>query len=199
MWFALNVSNVKTCHFLLSKGAKVRSQVLNRRSSASSRRHPHADARRLCPCQVRTRDFVQAATLSTGAQLRRSLVNWAADQLTLHETFWRVALFGMHVSSGSPQLSKLRSIQSARELVADYVGVKRGCKPERERDLISVHTRPTTAQIDSVHRPPTLRPPPPRPGLELRHLAAVLPSFVRVDWRRAEEEFVRQQTGDDYS
>jgi len=38
MWFALNVSNVKTCRFLLSKGAKVSSWVL------SSAFQPHSDA-----------------------------------------------------------------------------------------------------------------------------------------------------------
>ena len=102
-------------------------------------------------------------------KLRHSLVNWAADQLTLHETFRRVALFGMHVSSGSPQLSKLRSYQSARELVADYVGVKRGhdhgpgLNHNHNRDLAAsvppLDPPPRESTQTTGCRPPTDRPP----------------------------------------
>ena len=58
-------------------------------------------------------------------QLRQGVIEWVNEELRLHRSFVSVALFGMHVASGSPFLSTLRSQMRARICIAEFVGVRR--------------------------------------------------------------------------
>ena len=70
--------------------------------------------------------------------------DWALASVTARRYF-NTALFGMHINSGSPHLSKLRAIQKARVLVVNFCGVFVGSQLRTIRELSEIPPRPPRA------------------------------------------------------